>query len=313
MKLSVIIPIYNVKDYLEKCIESVLNQDYKNFELILVDDGSTDGSEQICDKYSRNNPNVLVFHQKNSGVCSARNLGIEKATGDYLCFVDGDDYLEQDYFSKANIILEKSHPKLLVNTYKIENKDNDCYLCHRIKKQSLFNKKQYIKQLLLGNLFAFGPVAKFYHYSLAKNTRFDNRYRYCEDLLFNYEFYNKLNDNDVIVYAPLACYIYYQRQSSACHSFNVKQRLDEIAIYEYIMQTANKKVANIVFGKHYVRKLLLLKAQSQNEHNDSNIECNKLLDEKIHAVFPRAILNLNISLRKKFKLLKIALMQANKV
>ena len=75
-------------------------------------------------------PNVLVFHQKNSGVCSARNLGIEKATGDYLCFVDGDDYLEQDYFSKANIILEKSHPKLLVNTYKIENKDNDCLALH---------------------------------------------------------------------------------------------------------------------------------------------------------------------------------------
>ena len=91
MKLSVIIPIYNVKDYLEKCIESVLNQDYKNFELILVDDGSTDGSEQICDKYSRNNPNALVFHQKNSGVCAARNLGIENATGDYLCFVDSDD------------------------------------------------------------------------------------------------------------------------------------------------------------------------------------------------------------------------------
>lgn len=312
MKLSVIIPIYNVKNYLEKCIESVLNQDYKNFELILVDDGSTDGSSLICDKYSCNSPNVFVYHQANSGVCAARNLGIEKATGDYLCFVDGDDYLEPGYFSKANFILESTLPKLLVNTYKIKQNDNDCYLCHSTKSQSIFNKKQYIKQLLLGKLFGFGPVAKFYHHSLAKNIRFDNRYRYCEDLLFNYEFYNKLNDDDLIVYAPLTYYVYYQRQSSACHSFNVKQRLDEISVYEYIMQTANKQVARKVFGNHYVRKLLLLKALAQKESSDCNTECIKLLDKKIKAVLPRAILNLNISLRKKIKLVKIAFMQSKK-
>ena len=142
--VSVIIPVYKTEKYLETALNSVINQTYKDVEIILVDDGSPDNCPQLCDEFSERYDCVKVIHKENGGLSSARNAGIEKATGDYLCFVDGDDYLEQDYFSKANIILEKSHPKLLVNTYKIENKDNDCYLCHRIKKQSLFNKKQYI-------------------------------------------------------------------------------------------------------------------------------------------------------------------------
>ncbi|MDQ1143763.1 glycosyltransferase involved in cell wall biosynthesis [Bacillus sp. SORGH_AS 510] len=97
IKVSVIVPIYNVEKFLSKCIETIINQSYKNLEIILVDDGSPDRSGEICDEYAAKDKRIKVIHQKNSGVSSARNAGINAATGDYVCFADGDDYLMPDY------------------------------------------------------------------------------------------------------------------------------------------------------------------------------------------------------------------------
>ena len=92
-EFSVIIPVYNVKDYLHACIDSILEQSYKNFEIILVDDGSTDGSETICDEYSKKYNNIYVYHKQNGGQSSARNIGVEHANGTYFIFVDSDDFI----------------------------------------------------------------------------------------------------------------------------------------------------------------------------------------------------------------------------
>ena len=94
-RVSVIVPVYNAKDYIIRCIDSILEQTFKDIELILIDDGSTDGSELICDRYKSNNT-VKVIHQENRGVSSARNRGLEVATGTYVAFVDSDDYLEKN-------------------------------------------------------------------------------------------------------------------------------------------------------------------------------------------------------------------------
>lgn len=99
-KVSIIIPVYNVKNFLKKCIDSVLGQTYTNIEVILVDDGSSDGSSDICDWYASNNMNVTVIHQKNMGLSSARNVGIRKSHGSYICFVDSDDYVSTDYVER---------------------------------------------------------------------------------------------------------------------------------------------------------------------------------------------------------------------
>ena len=95
--ISVIVPVYNTVNYVRYCVESILSQTMKDFELILVDDGSSDGSEKICDEYSKNNLNVISLHQKNKGVSAARNLGIEMASGDYIVFVDSDDWVAVSY------------------------------------------------------------------------------------------------------------------------------------------------------------------------------------------------------------------------
>lgn len=100
MKFSIIIPVYNVKLYIKRCITSVLNQTYKDYEVILVDDGSTDGSGKICDEYVKQDNRIRVIHQKNHGVSVARNVGIQAAIGEILLFLDSDDCYEQNNFLK---------------------------------------------------------------------------------------------------------------------------------------------------------------------------------------------------------------------
>lgn len=105
--ISVIVPVYNVESYLEKCIESIQNQSYKSLEIILVNDGSTDSSGDICDKYAACDKRIRVIHQKNGGISSARNTGLEVANGDYIAFVDSDDYIElKMYEDLLNILKE---------------------------------------------------------------------------------------------------------------------------------------------------------------------------------------------------------------
>ena len=100
-KISIISPVYNVEDYLKDCVESILNQTYKNIELILIDDGSTDNSGKICDEYASKDNRVKIVHKKNGGLSSARNAGLDIATGDYIFFVDSDDFLYK------NSVIEK--------------------------------------------------------------------------------------------------------------------------------------------------------------------------------------------------------------
>lgn len=100
MKISIIIPVYNCEEYIEKCIESILNQKYKNFEIILINDGSTDNSLNLINEYKQNEPErIIVINQKNAGAGAARNKGIEIASGDYLTFIDSDDYIKNDFLS----------------------------------------------------------------------------------------------------------------------------------------------------------------------------------------------------------------------
>lgn len=107
--ISVIVPIYNVEKYLPRCIESILNQSFKEFELILVDDGSSDNSGKICDIYAEKDERVKVIHKENGGVSSARNVGIKAVNGEYIGFVDPDDYIDREMYKNLYELCENNN------------------------------------------------------------------------------------------------------------------------------------------------------------------------------------------------------------
>ena len=108
-KVSVIVPVYNVENYLEECVNSILNQTYENLEIILVDDGSTDNCPQICDDWAKKDKRIKVIHKANGGVSSARNVGLDNATGEYIGFVDSDDYIDITMYEKMLKLLKKEN------------------------------------------------------------------------------------------------------------------------------------------------------------------------------------------------------------
>ena len=114
--VSVIVPIYNVENYVSKCIQSICEQTYSNIEIVLVDDGSTDNSGAICDDYKKKDMRIKVIHKKNAGVSAARNTGINKSTGDYICFVDGDDYVMNDYVEYLLQLAQKKKAEIALTT-----------------------------------------------------------------------------------------------------------------------------------------------------------------------------------------------------
>ncbi len=185
IKVSVIVPIYNVEKYLEKCIESIINQSYKNLEIILIDDGSPDNSGVIAEAFARKDNRIKVIHQKNSGVSVARNVGIDASTGEYICFADSDDYLMPDYVEYLlNIAIENDvdisiTTEMFDNFTKNQTKDNEleilspseatvAILCYRIpigvycklfKKSFLGNEIRFIPELYIGEGFNFNTAA----------------------------------------------------------------------------------------------------------------------------------------------------------
>ena len=110
--ISIVIPIYNVEKYIEKCLDSVIKQTYKNIEIILVDDGSPDNCGKICDSYANNDKRIQVIHKENGGLSDARNVGIERANGKYITFVDSDDYIELDYIEYLYTLIKKYNTKI---------------------------------------------------------------------------------------------------------------------------------------------------------------------------------------------------------
>lgn len=116
-KFSVIIPVYNMEKYLSECVESVLSQNFKDFEIILVDDGSTDSSKEICDQYSDKYSFVYTIHQKNQGLSEARNTGIRMAKGNYLLFLDSDDFIKKNGLEILNKIVNENDPDIIINNY----------------------------------------------------------------------------------------------------------------------------------------------------------------------------------------------------
>ncbi|RRT93464.1 glycosyltransferase family 2 protein [Empedobacter falsenii] len=191
--ISVIVPVYNAEEYLDKCINSILNQTYKDFELILVNDGSTDNSLKICNNYKIKDNRIKVIYKVNGGVSSARNIGIDKSTGEYILFIDADDFINTEFIN--NFVKESLSPELFkIHGYTNILLDNTKTLSQLSNK--IYEKRDVLKIIEDGFLTSNGyPFSKLYSSKIIKeyNIKFDEGVKVCEDIIFNVNYIQHVN------------------------------------------------------------------------------------------------------------------------
>lgn len=179
--ISVIIPVYNAEKYLHKCIDSVLSQSYQDFELILVNDGSKDLSGSICDEYARKDERVKVFHKENGGVSTARNIGIDNATGDYICFVDSDDWIESNCLEVLHKTVLSENLDILQFSYRRVNEDEEIIQTYS-EETLILDLYNYIEK----DVFLVCVAGTIVKKSIIEknNLRFQTNLKLAEDQLF---------------------------------------------------------------------------------------------------------------------------------
>lgn len=189
-QISVIVPIYNVEKYLSQCIESVLSQTFSNFELLLIDDGSSDDSGNICDRYAQNDSRIRVYHQSNQGVSAARNFGIEHALCEWLCLIDSDDYLDSDYLA---VFMTQGHlTEDCLNLQGWQCIDEKGETVKTIQYPSIFSEMSKIAETIV-NYQAFSnnaPWAKLFNRNVIKRHQlcFPTQLPVREDAVFSYNY-----------------------------------------------------------------------------------------------------------------------------
>ena len=232
-KISVIVPVYNVEAYLERCVESILQQTYANFELILINDGSTDSSGVICDNLASQHENVKVYHLENAGVSNARNTGIKLATGAWITFIDSDDFVTKDYLEIliGAVDGEEFVGFTIAPLHHIKNGIVTDLPPHSGRKE-IWSTEETMKELLMTTRTSFFPVAKLFKRDLLVDEKFNTSYHLAEDALFLTELLLKTRCSSVFIDKPI--YYYDHREGSATTSVN-QHVFDTIEVYKHII------------------------------------------------------------------------------
>ncbi len=206
--ISIIIPVYNTEDYLDKCLKSIINQTYKNIEIIIIDDGSNDNSKKIIDQYMDKDYRIKYYYQNNSGVAIARNLGIDKSNGNYIAFIDSDDYIDLKFIEKMYATIKDDDIFAICGTIDVlENGDK------------IYNK---INQNLIETFRGIARYRRLINKKILINSKIKfSNLKISEDL----EFYSKLMIYNNMKYSIVneCLYYYVQRKNSLIHTYSKNQ------------------------------------------------------------------------------------------
>lgn len=233
--ISIIIPVYNTEAFLERCIQSLCVQTYKNWEIILVDDGSTDSSGWLCDMYATKDCRIHVIHQKNLGVSSARNAGLEIANGEYITFVDSDDYVEADMLQKLLWLQKSSKAEIVSSLFRVENQQK---MKQENARKMLFNSEDAISDMLCCKNITYHVGCKVFQKTVINGLRFRVECSHNEDLLFCYQAILKSN---CIAHISESLYIYGNNENSATRVPFNHTRLTAIDVQEFILGDIQKR------------------------------------------------------------------------
>lgn len=225
--ITIIVPVYKVEPYIYRCVDSIINQTYKNLEIILVDDGSPDNCGSICDEYAKQDNRIKVIHKKNGGLSDARNVGIDIACGDYLGFVDSDDWIEPDM---VEILIDDATTNnadiSCCGYYKVYNDGSKLNNVRGFIDNRVFKGKEIFKNFFLFTDFVIWN--KIYKKSIFKEIRFPLGKLY-EDTRIMYKICDTAN---IATWNPLPKYWYFQRDDSIMNFYKFKNEIDRICVWE---------------------------------------------------------------------------------
>lgn len=232
-KISIIVPVYRVEKYLDKCVESIINQTYSNLEIILVDDGSPDNCPSMCDRWAKKDERIKAIHKENGGVSSARNAGLDIATGEYIGFVDSDDWIEPDMYryliqfaNENNADISRVSGWFHCNQDMIPFRESEEFV--------VLSGRDKLVENVISNSYYANIWTGIYKKQLFDNVRFDENLMIAEDWLINYQ----LNSNAKIkVLSPKLCYHYVQHPQSALHSSSIDRLYDQFKVIDFFWMT----------------------------------------------------------------------------
>lgn len=271
--ISIIIPVYKVEKYLEKCIESVLKQTYTNLQIILVDDGSPDNCGKICDEYAKKDPRIEVIHKVNGGLSDARNVGIAKAKGKYIGFVDSDDYIKEDMYEiLINLIKEYDADVSICNLYDVI--DGKEYIRNNEDGIQEYSRLEILKEVLLDKNIQSYAWNKLYKKKLFDEIKYPIGKKY-EDIGTTFYVFEKCNK---IVVTSEPEYYYLKRSDSLVNNVTESTVLDytDIIIQRYLYTQKNIEELR-KYNNYYLAKTLI------TAHND--IELLGSISEKMQEKY----------------------------
>ena len=277
-KISIIIPVYQVEKYIKRCLDSILSQTYSNLEIILIDDGSRDMSGKICDEYAIKDSRIKVIHQDNAGVSVARNKGLDICTGDYITFVDSDDFLEPFMYEKMmEKVTEYNCDVVMCDCVKDDGVAQTPYT-HNIRAgfydYNQLKEEYYPHLLMMENVEYPATISNWlllFRREIASSIRYIEGVRYSEDLLFGVQLL--YNAKSFYYMKDEYYYHYWMNNESASHTFKKDKWKDYITLYNAALNIFkdNKVILNqtyimlLFFMYNYISDVILFKELNTNE------------------------------------------------
>lgn len=239
--ISIIVPVFNVEHYLKRCINSILNQTYKNFELILVDDGSTDNSGKICDDFANQNENIKVIHKKNGGLSSARNAGTENSQGEYITFIDSDDFISNTYLETLYNLIIKYNAEISCCNFQFFYNESEIKYNNDSGLEECFDSQKALENMLYGKIHGSSACAMLLKRNIVESYKFPFG-KYHEDDFVTFLYYASATK---VAITSKEMYYYYQRTGSIMHRPFGQSALDELEAADFIVKNCKNMNKNI--------------------------------------------------------------------
>ena len=286
-EISIIVPVYNVEKYLDRCIKSILSQTFKDFELILIDDGSTDKSGVICDNYKNIDDRIIVIHKENGGAASCRNVGLDIAKGKYIGFVDSDDYISENMYYELHKVLIKNNSDISICKF-IEVYDNTKvnFINSNLVEEN-YSNIQALEELYQKKSIDFiVPWNKLYKSDLIKEFRYPLVRKYEDEFIIHRLLYRCSK----VTHINKESYYYYQRENSIMNSkFSIKDiyildyYLDRIRFFNNINKKVLKEYSIYNFVLSYFDLYSKVKYTLKDEYNRKKLK--KLIIKNYHYIW----------------------------